>query len=73
MKTPLVVALILFALGVAAFAYQGLSYTSSEKIIDIGALQVTADTTKTLPLPPIVGAIAIFSGIVVLVMGTRKK
>jgi hypothetical protein len=73
MKTPLIVAIILIALGVVAFGYQGLSYTSKEKIVDIGPLQVTADTTKTLPLPPIVGVIAIISGIVVLVVGTRKR
>ncbi|MBB5349023.1 DUF3185 domain-containing protein [Desulfoprunum benzoelyticum] len=73
MKTPFLIAIILIAIGVAAFAYQGITYTTSEKVVDIGPLQVTADTTRTLPLPPIVGAIALIGGIVVLVMGTRKK
>jgi len=73
MKTPLIVAIILIAIGVAAFGYQGLTYTTREKVVDIGPLQVTADTTRTLPLPPIVGVIAIVSGIIVLVAGTRKK
>ncbi len=73
MKTPFLIAIILIAIGVAAFVYQGITYTTSEKVVDIGPLQVTADTTRTLPLPPIVGAIALIGGIVVLVMGTRKK
>lgn len=73
MKTPFIIAIILIAIGVVAFAYQGITYTTSEKVVDIGPLQVTADTTRTLPLPPIIGAIALIGGIVVLVAGTRKK
>jgi len=56
-----------------AFVYQGITYTTREKVVDIGPLQVTADTTRTLPLPPIIGAIALIGGIVVLVVGTRKN
>jgi len=73
MKTSLIIAIILIAIGVAAFAYQGITYTTSEKVVDIGPLQVTADTTRTLPLPPIIGAVALIGGIVVLVAGTRKR
>lgn len=73
MKTPFLIAIILIAVGIAAFVYQGITYTTREKVVDIGPLEVTADTTRTLPLPPIVGAIALIGGIVVLVMGTRKK
>jgi hypothetical protein len=73
MKTTLIIAIFLIAIGVVAFAYQGITYTTREKVVDIGPLQVTADTTRTLPLPPIIGAIALVGGIVVLVVGTRKK
>ncbi|KGO33027.1 MAG: DUF3185 domain-containing protein [Desulfoprunum sp.] len=73
MKATLIVAIFLIAIGVVAFVYQGITYTTREKVVDIGPLQVTADTTRTLPLPPIIGAIALIGGIVVLVVGTRKK
>jgi hypothetical protein len=73
MKTPFLIAIILIAVGIAAFVYQGITYTTREKVVDIGPLEVTADTTRTLPLPPIVGAIALIGGIVVLVASTRKK
>ena len=69
MKSTIILGLILIALGVVAFAYQGISYISTEKIIDIGSLEVTAQTTKTLPLPPIVGALALAGGIGLLVWG----
>jgi hypothetical protein len=55
------------------FAYQGITYTTREKVVDIGPIQVTSEKTKTFPLPPIIGAIALVGGIVLLVMGTRKS
>lgn len=72
MKTNTLLAIILIAVGVIAFAYQGITYTTREKVIDLGPLQVTADKTKTIPLPPIVGGIALVGGIVLLVMGNKK-
>ena len=72
MKTNTLLAIILIAVGIVAFAYQGITYTTREKVVDIGPIQVTADKTKTLPLPPIVGAIALVGGIVLLVMGNKK-
>ena len=72
MKTTIIFAILLIALGIVAFGYQGFTYTTREKVVDIGPLQVTADTTRTLPLPPIVGAIALVGGIVLLVVGSRK-
>jgi len=72
MKTNSLIGIILIVIGVIAFGYQGISYTSREKVIDMGPIQVTADKTKTLPLPPIVGGIALVGGIVLLVMGNKK-
>jgi len=72
MKTNTLIGIILIVIGVIAFGYQGISYTSREKVIDMGPIQVTADRTRTLPLPPIVGGIALVGGIVLLVMGNKK-
>jgi hypothetical protein len=72
MRPQIIIAIILIALGIAAFAYQGITYTTREKVVDLGPIQVTAEKNKTLPLPPIVGAIALVGGIVLLVVGSRK-
>jgi hypothetical protein len=72
MSPKIVIAIILIAVGIVAFAYQGITYTTKEKVVDLGPIQVTADKTKTLPLPPIVGAIALVGGIVLLVVGSKK-
>jgi uncharacterized membrane protein YidH (DUF202 family) len=73
MKTNQLLGIILIVIAVLAFAYQGISYTTREKVIDLGPLQMTADRTRTLPLPPIVGGVALVGGIVLLVMGSRKS
>ena len=72
MKIYTLIAVILIILGIAAFAWQGISYTSTEKIVDLGPIQVTAEETKRLPLPPMAGAICLVGGIALLVIGRKK-
>ena len=72
MKTYTLTGIILIVIGIAALAYQGITYTTRDKVVDIGPIQMTAEKTKTLPLPPIVGGVALVGGIVLLVMGSRK-
>ena len=67
MKRNTIFAVVLIALGIVAFAYQGITYKTREKAVDLGSLQVTTEKTKTVPLPPIVGAIMLVAGIVLLV------
>jgi uncharacterized membrane protein YidH (DUF202 family) len=72
MKTNTVIAIVLIIVGIVAFAYQGITYTSREKVVDLGPVQVTAEKTRTFPLPPIVGGIALVGGIVLLLVGGKK-
>lgn len=72
MRTAKILAIILIAVGIAAFGYQGTTFATREKVVDLGPLQMTAETTKTFPLPPIVGGIALLGGIGLLVMGRKK-
>ena len=50
-KTILGIALVI--LGLVALAYQGLTYTTQKKVIDIGPIQATKEEHHTIPLPPI--------------------
>lgn len=72
MKSATIIGIALILLGVVALAYQGITYTSEEKIIDLGPLQATAQTEKTIPLPPVLGVLALVGGIVLVVVGARK-
>jgi uncharacterized membrane protein len=67
------VGIALIVLGIVAFAYKGITYTSREKIIDVGPIQATADTQKTIPLSPVLGGLALVGGIVLVVVGAKKS
>jgi hypothetical protein len=69
----MLVGIALIVLGIVAFAYQGISYTSREKVIDIGPLQASVDTKKTIPLSPLLGGLAPAGGIVLVVVGAKKS
>jgi hypothetical protein len=73
MKTYIVTGIILIVLGTLALAYQGITYTTREKVIDLGPIQMTAEKEKTIPLPPIVGGLALIAGTVILIMGRKKS
>ncbi len=73
MKTTNVVGVLLIVLGVIALAYQGITYTTREKVIDLGPIKATKETEKTIPLPPILGGAALVGGVVLLIAGARSK
>jgi hypothetical protein len=68
-----VAGIILVVLGALALAYQGIRYTTREKLIDLGPLKVTASERKTIPLPPIVGGVALVAGIALILADRKKK
>jgi hypothetical protein len=59
--------LILIVLGVLALIYQGFSYTTRKKVLDVGPIQATKEEHHSVPLPPILGALALIGGVVILV------
>ena len=73
MKPIMLIGIVLIVLGVVALAYQGIPYTSREKIIDIGPIQATKDTEKTIPFSPILGGVALAGGIALIIIGGGAK
>jgi hypothetical protein len=73
MRPRIVIAIVLIGLGIGALVYQGVSYTTKEKVVDLGPIHVTAEKTKTVPLPPALGIIVLVGGIALLIVGTRKR
>jgi hypothetical protein len=72
-KPVTLVGVVLIVLGVLALAYQGITYTTREKVIDLGPLQASVDKKKSIPLPPIIGALALAGGVVMVFIGSRKS
>jgi hypothetical protein len=73
LKPISVAGLALVLLGLIALAYQGITYTSRETVLDIGPVHATADREKTFPLPPVVGIVAVVAGVALLVVGARAR
>jgi hypothetical protein len=67
------VGLVLIVLGIAAFVFQGVSYTTEKKVLDVGPLEVTKEERNTIPLPPVLGAIALVGGIGFLALGGKRS
>ena len=73
MKPITVVGILLIILGVLALAYQGINYNRHENVMDVGPMHVTTETHERIPLPPTLGGLALVGGVVLLVVGARKK
>ncbi|HLW81975.1 MAG TPA: hypothetical protein VKS20_08040 [Candidatus Acidoferrales bacterium] len=73
MKAPLIAGIVLAILGIISLAYQGITYTTHKKVLDIGPVQASTTEHKTIPISPVVGAILLVGGIVLIAVGSKKK
>jgi hypothetical protein len=65
--------IVLVVLGALALAYQSINYTRQKDVVDLGSIHVTTQTQERIPIPPVLGGLALAGGIALLVMGARKK
>jgi hypothetical protein len=68
-----IVGIVLIVIGLISLALGGISYTTKEKVVDIGPIEATAERHRTIPLPPLLGGLALAGGVVLLIAGSRKK
>jgi hypothetical protein len=68
-----IVGIVLIVIGVISLAVGGINYTSREKVLDVGPLEATTETEKSIPLPPLLGGLALAGGVVLLIAGSRKR
>ena len=73
MKPALLIGIILIVLGVVALAYQGITYTTTERVVDIGPLKVDKKKENTIPLPPVLGGLALVGGVILVATSARKS
>jgi len=67
-----IIGILLIVLGLVALAYQGITYTKSEKVLEVGPITATKETKKTIPLPPVLGGVALLGGVVLLVASASR-
>jgi len=73
MKPLVWVGILLIVLGAFALVYQGINYTHERKVLDVGSVHLTRQAHERIPLPPIVGGLALIGGVVLLVVGASGK
>jgi hypothetical protein len=73
MKSTAMVGVLLVLLGVAALVYHGVTYTTRETVLDLGPIQATKETTKTMPFPPLLGGMALLGGAFLIVLGAKRS
>jgi hypothetical protein len=73
MKTATIVGIILIVLGIFGFIFQGISYTTEEKIVDVGPIEVEAEKEETIPIPTVLSGLALAGGVALVIAGARKK
>ncbi|HYT53471.1 MAG TPA: DUF3185 domain-containing protein [Verrucomicrobiae bacterium] len=72
MKPILLIGIVLILFGIVALSYEQITYKTKEKIIDIGPIQATAEREKSIPLPPLLGGLALVAGIGLVAVGYKK-
>jgi drug/metabolite transporter (DMT)-like permease len=65
------IGIVLIVIGIVALIYGGFTYTTQKKVLDVGPIQATKSENHTVPLPPILGALALIGGVVLLVTDKR--
>ena len=73
MNTLTVVGIVLIVLGVAGLIYGGITYTTSNEVVDMGSMHIEIDQRKEIPLSPIFGAVAVAVGVIMILVGRRRQ
>jgi drug/metabolite transporter (DMT)-like permease len=68
-----IIAVLLIVLGIIALAYEGITYTTREKVLEVGPITATKEKKETIPLSPVVGVLALVGGVALLVFGGRGR
>ena len=73
MKAISILGIILIVFGIFVLISEGISYTKTEKVIDIGPIEATAKRQKTIPIPPLAGGAALAAGVVLVIAGSKRR
>ena len=63
---------VLVILGIVALVYGGISYNRQRTVLEVGSLKVTATERQSVPIPAVVGVIALIGGVAMLLYKPRS-
>ena len=70
MNTKTIVAVLLVTLGIVVLAYSGITFTTPGKPVEFLGMHI--QTTDSHFVPPVVGALALVGGIVLLLVKPKR-
>jgi uncharacterized membrane protein YidH (DUF202 family) len=73
MKPGTIIGIILIAIGVAGFVLGGFSFTREEEVLDVGPIEATAEDKETVAIPPVLAAVALVGGVILVAASSRKS
>jgi hypothetical protein len=73
MKPASLVGILLIVFGIIGLAYQGITYTRQKRVVDLGPIHATKETHETIPIPPVLGGLALVGGIALLAAGAKSN
>jgi uncharacterized membrane protein len=73
MKPATAAGIVLIVIGIIALAYQGFTYSSNKRVLDAGPLHVNKTEHHFVPLPPVLGGIALVGGIILVIAGSKSS
>lgn len=73
MRAGAIIGIVLIVAGVLALVYQGITYDRDRTVLEVGPISATAETQETIPIPPVLGGLAIAGGVILLVMSRRQR
>ena len=73
MKPTLIAGIVLCLLGALALAYGGFSFTHRERVFDVGPFHATAEKRDSIPVPPILGVVALVAGVALVITNRRSR
>jgi hypothetical protein len=65
--------LVLVVVGLVSLLWGGISWTREETIVDIGPIEARSEERETIPLPPILGGLALAAGAILLLTRERSR
>lgn len=72
MKSATIAGIILIVLGILGLAYQGITFTTQKKVVDVGPIHATKDEKHTVPLTPVLGGLLLVGGVLLVLSNSRS-
>ncbi len=73
MKPITIVGIVLILGGIAALIFGGITYTKKETVLDLGPIEMEAESKESVPIPQVAAILAVIAGVGLVVVGARSK